>query len=197
MASHLPDVDKKTLRRQLRALRRSLSKTQQQKASFLIGRKLNALGRVGRNIAAYLACDGEIALPRTFIRTHTIFLPCLHPNKQFGLGFRLIGKTRLSHLQIPEPARGKPYLAWQLDMILLPLVGFDQQGHRLGMGGGFYDRALADLARRPKRPLLIGLAHDCQECPIIPQDPWDYPLDGIMTPHHTFWRRPITNKHLL
>ncbi len=179
--------DKKILRKQLRTLRRSLSRSQQERASFLIGRKLRLLSRHGGKIACYLARDGEIALPHTILKTQNTFLPCIHPNPNIGLYFRTVGKTRMSRLKIPEPARGQPHLAWQLDLILLPLVGFDQHGHRLGMGGGFYDRALADLARRPRRPMLIGLAHDCQECPSVPQDPWDHPLDGIMTPTRTFW----------
>ena len=71
------------------------------------------------------------------------------------------------------------------DCLLMPLVGFDAKGNRLGMGGGFYDRTLAPLQRLcdgPPRPLLIGVAHDCQQVPVLPIEPWDIPLDVIITP---------------
>jgi 5-formyltetrahydrofolate cyclo-ligase len=59
----------------------------------------------------------------------------------------------------------------------MPLVGWDRQGGRLGMGGGFYDRALAGI----KGPLLVGLAHAVQEVPQVPIDDWDVPLDFVVT----------------
>ncbi len=71
---------------------------------------------------------------------------------------------------------------WTLDIILLPLVGFDRYGNRLGMGGGFYDRTLARLNHCDmKRPLLIGLAHHCQEVEQLQTQSWDIPLDIIAT----------------
>lgn len=64
------------------------------------------------------------------------------------------------------------------DVILVPLLGFDKHGTRLGYGGGYYDRTLAGLARRPK---LIGLAFAAQECPEIPREDHDVPLDAVVT----------------
>ena len=71
--------------------------------------------------------------------------------------------------------------AAQLDVILLPLVAFDRRGHRLGSGAGYYDRALALRAGRPAPPLLVGLAHSCQEVQLIPAEPWDIPMDAVAT----------------
>lgn len=69
-----------------------------------------------------------------------------------------------------------------MDIILLPLTGFDARGNRLGMGGGFYDRTLAFRQRAgQRRPLLVGIAHACQEVPLIPSASWDIPLDRIVT----------------
>lgn len=72
----------------------------------------------------------------------------------------------------------------QLDIILMPLVGFDRLGNRLGMGGGYYDRALAFKRRQAwrKKPLLIGLAFDGQEIQQLAAQPWDIPMDAVATP---------------
>lgn len=64
------------------------------------------------------------------------------------------------------------------DVVLMPLLGFDDQGTRLGYGGGYYDRTLAVL---PKKPMLIGLAFGAQELPHIPREAHDVPLDAIVT----------------
>jgi 5-formyltetrahydrofolate cyclo-ligase len=72
----------------------------------------------------------------------------------------------------PLAPRGEP------DIILMPLLGFDAAGTRLGYGGGYYDRTLAALHKRPK---LIGLAFAVQELPLIPRESHDVPLDAVIT----------------
>jgi 5-formyltetrahydrofolate cyclo-ligase len=64
------------------------------------------------------------------------------------------------------------------DMILVPLLGFDARGTRLGYGGGYYDRTIAAL---PRRPRLVGLAFACQEVPHVPREDHDVPLDAVVT----------------
>lgn len=64
------------------------------------------------------------------------------------------------------------------DVILMPLLAFDRLGTRLGYGGGYYDRTLAILHKRPK---LIGLAYEAQELDVIPRQSHDVPLDAIIT----------------
>lgn len=64
------------------------------------------------------------------------------------------------------------------DIVLMPLLGFDRVGTRLGYGGGYYDRTLAGLNKKPK---LIGLAFAVQELPLIPREPHDVPLDAVIT----------------
>lgn len=79
---------------------------------------------------------------------------------------------------IPEPQDSSSLLTEQIDIILLPLVGFDRKGHRLGMGKGFYDRALSNLVRSP---LLIGVGFALQERLVIPTEVHDIHLDFIVT----------------
>ena len=65
----------------------------------------------------------------------------------------------------------------------MPLVGFDEAGYRLGMGGGFYDASLAYLRRRKtwRKPYLVGVGYECQRIARVPRDPWDVPLDAVLT----------------
>jgi len=64
------------------------------------------------------------------------------------------------------------------DVVIVPLLGFDAEGTRLGYGGGYYDRTLAGMKKRPR---LIGFAFAAQELPQIPREPHDLPLDAIVT----------------
>ena len=65
----------------------------------------------------------------------------------------------------------------------MPLVAFDSSGHRLGMGGGYYDASLAVLQMRSHwhKPRLVGLAHEFQRIDHLAVDEWDVPLHGILT----------------
>jgi len=97
--------------------------------------------------------------------------------------FYQAGNTQPSKFGIYEPPLSKRCLpANAFQVILLPLVAFDRNGARVGIGAGFYDRALQSLAHQPStRPYLLGLAHHFQEVKSIPQSPWDVALDAILT----------------
>jgi 5-formyltetrahydrofolate cyclo-ligase len=118
----------------------------------------------------------------------------LHPARAGHLGFaRWRPNARLirNRFGIAEPlgtsaARIEPRA---LDLVLVPVVGFDKAGNRLGMGGGYYDRSFAFALRRAtRRPCLIGVAFDCQRVGGLPARPGDVPLDGVVTPraYHRF-----------
>ena len=80
---------------------------------------------------------------------------------------------------IDEPINGEPVQFSQHDVVLVPLVAFDGTGQRLGQGGGFYDRAIAEAGAA--RPLLIGVAHAFQQVRSVPVEAWDMPLDAVVT----------------
>jgi 5-formyltetrahydrofolate cyclo-ligase len=66
-------------------------------------------------------------------------------------------------------------------IMLVPLAAFDVAGQRIGYGGGYYDRAIHRLHQKGARPLLIGIAFDCQEVASVPHEPHDVRLDAVLT----------------
>ncbi len=186
-------AQRKALRQFLRQRRRDLSLQQQRLAAHRLAATLRQHPRVVRAkaIGLYLPNDGEID-PRVFMeqtrrRSVHFYLPVLHPVHSGQLAFcRYDNRTPLkpNRFGIPEPVFHSRHLrsAWSLDVILMPLVGFDPERERLGMGGGFYDRTLAFTRIRPRlRPMLVGLAHEVQKVDSLPVAPWDIPLDAVVT----------------
>lgn len=185
-------LERRQLRTQLRQQRRQLTATQQQHASLAIARQLRQqpFFLYARHIAIYLAQDGEPSLHACRHPQATFYLPRLAPLGSGRLLFlRYDQHTRLekNRFGIDEPRwpgtdRRDQRPAATLDVVLLPLVGFDLHGGRLGMGGGFYDRTFAFQQRAYHCPRLIGVAHDCQQVARLPMASWDIPLDGVITP---------------
>lgn len=185
----LTHQEKRSLRKSLRAARRALSAREQREASTGLIRQLTALPDYVRvkHVALYWANDGEIdvtpLMRRLIADNKRVYLPVLHP-LQPRLWFRPWSPgVRMAHNRfgIPEPVRGRKIPPWYLDWVLLPLVGFDEAGGRLGMGGGFYDRTFAHRDRWPREPGRIGVAHDCQKVLRVPLEPWDIPLERVAT----------------
>ena len=116
-----------------------------------------------------------------------VCLPVLHP---FSKGHLLFldyqPDTPMSRNQFgiaePELNCQRIVLKSAIDIIFTPLVAFDSQGNRLGMGGGFYDRTLNGWHHQRLGPYPIGLAHDCQQVAHVPIESWDVPLPEILTP---------------
>ena len=182
------------LRRLLRQARRALTPAQQRQAARGLYKQLaqHPLFRRAQHIALYLPNDGEID-PRLLLRAaqrrgKATYLPVLSPWPQTKMVFQRIHpgeKMQPNRFRIPEPRKNitRQRKVWTLDLVLLPLVGFDDAGGRLGMGGGFYDRSLAYLARRKqwRKPTLLGLAHECQKVERLAQASWDVPLQGTVS----------------
>ena len=144
-----------------------------------------------KSIALYLANDGEIdpflIIEHARFLGKKVYLPILSPlhNSLYFAPFEAGDRLRLNRFKIPEPVchPSSWKTAKQIDLLLLPLVAFDNKGNRIGMGGGFYDRTLAYLKHRRywRRPTLIGLAHDLQKAEQLDSQRWDIPLDFIIT----------------
>ncbi|MDI2592643.1 5-formyltetrahydrofolate cyclo-ligase [Pseudomonas sp. N3-W] len=182
------------LRRMLRKARRALTPRQQREAARGLYQQLaqHPLFRRARHISLYLPTDGEID-PRLLLRAaqrrgKATYLPVLSAWPRTKMVFQRIRPgepLKPNRFRILEPRANiaRQRQVWALDLVLLPLVGFDDVGGRLGMGGGFYDRSLAYLARRKswRKPTLLGLAHECQKVERLAQASWDVPLQGTVT----------------
>ena len=186
-------MNTRQIRTSIRQQRRSLSLKQQRLHQLTVLKHLKQSRLLIRHqrFAIYLHGDGElhtdIIIKTLLSMKKQVFLPVLYPYAKNQLWFyRYKTDTPLvkNRFNIDEPPiKGKSIAPSYLDVVLMPLVGFDDKGNRIGMGGGFYDRSFAFTQRyRNKRlPLLIGLAHDLQQCTNIKQQPWDIRLDGVIT----------------
>lgn len=186
-------VDRKTLRQQLRQARQGLDVPTRLEAAERLARRLLALPFAPRSgaVAGYWAGDGEIALHRwqtSLPAGVTYCLPVLAGDVLRFAPWRPGQALTTNRYGIPEPdvALADTLEATALALVVTPLVGFDAQCRRLGMGGGWYDRTFAFRLGRPAPPFLAGAAHDCQQVPALPGAGWDVPLDAVCTPSATF-----------
>jgi 5-formyltetrahydrofolate cyclo-ligase len=182
---------KTTLRKDLRTKRRSLTPAEHGLRSRRAALAVTRLAgfKSGARIAIYLPFDGEtnpaallIAARRRGIR---LYVPVITDLRRRRMSFQpLSDKTRRGLFGINIPQRdGRPAAPRWFDLIVIPLVGIDGEGRRLGMGLGFYDRTLA--FRRGRRcwmgPRLVGLGFDCQRVETVYAEPWDVRLDALAT----------------
>jgi 5-formyltetrahydrofolate cyclo-ligase len=182
---------RKALRSSLRAKRRAVTPEFRAKASRQVARNVDRVFRLrpGLRVAIYASFREEldsaplIALARR--RGCRIFLPRID-TRSVSMKFveALAGaRETTNHLGIVEPHGTLPIKARWLDLVLLPLVGFDAHGMRLGMGGGYYDRTFAYRNRHVawRGPRLVGVAYSFQQVSSIGREWHDVPLDAVVT----------------
>ena len=187
------------IRTQLRITRNTLTTSQQsihaQQAlqNFKQLLKIEPAFNRPQKIALFLSQDGELDTHETiqFLwdeTEHQVYLPVLETKDEWHMAF--VQYTAQSEMQdnqfgIKEPSAAitEHLSGEELDWVFMPLVGFDSNGNRLGMGGGYYDRTFAfKLNAESHKTKLIGWAHSCQQTEsLLPCEPWDVPLDGILT----------------
>lgn len=186
------DDGRKALRAKLRARRKALTASERIAAANGVANSLETLADfvVDRRIAGYWAIDGELPL-------HVVVSNLARRQQQYCLP-RITGPRQLSFVPwrsgadlesnrygIPEPVcTGDDLLAPQaLDIVMLPLLGFDRSGWRIGYGGGYYDASFAFLRERREAasPLLVGIAYAAQQLDAIEPADWDVRLDYIAT----------------
>ncbi len=182
------NITKKQLRIQMQQKRLMLSSEQQESASLIIIKPAVAFIEKyqAQKIAFYMPFKGEISplplMDMLINQGKEIYLPALDPNNKGQLLFVKYENQEsliINQFGILEPKLNiKNILSLdKLDMIFVPLVAFDKQGNRLGMGGGFYDRTLAQL---DTKCITVGLAHQCQIIDFLPTESWDKKLDYIL-----------------
>ena len=185
--------DRVQLRRDLRSRRRALPAAQRIAAADTLANQLLALPFLpdSGHVAGYWAMDGEIALNSWQVRlprSLVYCLPVLHADNSLRFAPWRPGEALVSNrFGIPEPdvdpAEALP--AQALSLVVMPLVGFDARGHRLGMGGGWYDRSFAFRNAAAPPPWLVGAGFNVQRVPHLDQEAWDVIPDALCTETET------------
>ncbi|OAJ92256.1 5-formyltetrahydrofolate cyclo-ligase [Vibrio bivalvicida] len=186
-------LSRQDFRTRIRHKRNQLNSDVQHLAGLDLIKQFSRLPELSQahHIALYLTTDGELEtmplIEWLWQQGKKTYLPVIHPFSKGHLLFLHYDRTTpmvLNRYSIPEPklAQSQILPAKSLDLICTPLVGFDSRGHRLGMGGGYYDRTLEPWFKTGKGPIPIGLAHDCQHVEQLPIASWDVPLPKVVTP---------------
>ena len=193
MTSEIPS--RKKIRQKIRQLRHNLTPQQQQSATEQVLNRLTQHPKIqtARHISLFISFDGEIntrpIVEAFWQQKKSVYLPVLHPFSRGNLLFLHYTPqtTMVAHpFGLVEPKLDVRHVlpVAELDVIITPMVAFDVRGHRLGMGGGYYDRTLEHWQRNQTYP--IGIAHDCQRVDLLPSEDWDIPLPEIITPSQSW-----------
>jgi 5-formyltetrahydrofolate cyclo-ligase len=184
--------DRNSLRRELRQRRREIPAGQRIAAAESLAAQLLALPCMPTSgfVAGYWALDGEIALHVFQMRlppSLAYCLPVLDGDRLRFSPWRPGDALVTNRYGIPEPdvAASPAIEGREMSMVVLPLVGFDANGQRLGMGGGWYDRSFAFRNEHPAPPWLVGAAFAAQQVDAIAVETWDVALDAICTERET------------
>jgi 5-formyltetrahydrofolate cyclo-ligase len=181
---------KASLRKKIRALRRNLGADEKQAMDSAINRFLTSyiVEHRPRSVAAFWPFDGEPnllpgmdLLQREGIQ---VALPVLgidsgSPSMTFRKWTTATAMEE-NRYGIPEPSGSPEVMMIEIELMLLPLVAWDEDGRRLGMGAGFYDRALQPYAQSAS-PVRIGVAYQLQKVPHLPAEPWDVRLHMVLS----------------
>lgn len=110
----------------------------------------------------------RVCLPAILDKTTIEFRALMQESALIDMGFGTLGPSE--DAETLDPA-----------IMLVPLAAFDHRGHRIGYGAGYYDRAIAKLVAKGRSPRLIGIAFDCQQVPLVPDEPHDVVIPEILT----------------
>ena len=176
---------RRAMRVELRERRAALSPKEQADVAVAVRTRLARIVALERAqvVGGYRAIRGEVDLDAALTRLHDagamVTVPRVSGVRLDFLPWSPTSETVAGSFGIDAPINGEPLPFTQHDVVLVPLVAFDETGQRLGQGGGFYDRAIA--AAGASRPLLIGVAHAFQQVRSVPIEAWDMPLDAVVT----------------
>ncbi len=184
--------EKKLLRQKMCQARLALSTHAKEDAAKKLCKIIinSKIFQQAQHLALYWPYNAEInpmpILEAAITLNKYCYLPILHPKEDDSLLFMPYHNQttlKLNKYGIPEPDYNYKQAVplEKLSIIFMPLVAFDANGHRLGMGGGYYDATLARIQELSKQPFCLGLAYAMQEVAMIPQDHWDVKLDGVAT----------------
>jgi len=189
--------NKAEIRKTLLVKRRAVMAEQRRVAAQAAKQLLvtNSLFYTSQHIACYLGQEDEFdctpIIQEIWRLGKKCYLPVLSLQKTNYLEFVVYHPgdcLRLNRYKIFEPESDDGLAAEELDLVIVPLVAFDTNGHRVGMGGGYYDRTFAFKQRElTDKPGLLGLGYELQKIMMISHDPWDVMLDGVLTEKKLYW----------
>jgi len=184
-------MDTFAIRNANRSTRAALSSDQITDASLRVSDELWHQPYMSRckRIATYFAFDGEIdcryIIDKAWRAGREIYLPVIQNRSLAFAQYCANTSLETNQFGIPEPVCNAKQLLTpsEMDVVLAPLVAFDEEGNRIGMGAGFYDRSFSFLRfrRRWTHPRLVGLAHEFQKTAKIKASSWDVPLHSAVT----------------
>ena len=186
------EEERRNLRYTLRQARRKLTEVQQARAADNLRELVTNQDFYHKalQIAFYQSVDGEIdptpLLKQALSEGKSCCLPTIPDKNSELISFARFNEDtvlRKNRWGIYEPAAAKDTVSpTEFDLVFVPLVGFDADCFRLGMGKGFYDRTFSfKILNRQNLPMLIGLAHKCQLTESLPLASWDVRLDAVIT----------------
>jgi len=194
----MENEERASVRRSFRERRNTLSALEQREAAAQLVQQYqqHPIYNNARSVGLYITHDGELGtnslINHLWQHNKAVYLAVLHPFAKGHLLFLRYDKNtpmKANRFGILEPTLDCSAVCplRELDILFTPLVAFDEQGNRLGMGGGFYDRTLAQLRKEKSyRPAIIGLAHDIQKTANLTVEAWDIPLSYVQTPSRLY-----------
>lgn len=171
----------------MRAARRALGEDERLAADARILAHIRSapIFRAARRVAMFFAFDGEPDLSPLLrlVGRREFFAPVITPDQMAFAAIRPGMRLVPNFYGIPEPERPELIDPRALDLVLTPLVAFDGNGNRIGVGAGYYDRCFAFLKARRHwfRPKLLGTAYALQQIDPVEPDSWDVPLWAVVT----------------
>ena len=179
---------KQALRLAMREKRLALAESERMAMSVAIAEQVVALPMVqeARQVHCYLsiAALGEVSTEPLLHALHAmgkkLLVPVVQGRELLSVCYEPSMPLRIGRFGQPEPERAIPADAAQLDVVVLPLLAFDEKGQRLGYGKGYYDRMLERFTLHHVTPYCIGLAFSLQQVAALPADFWDKPLDAVV-----------------
>ncbi len=178
------------LRQRNRKLRSELDAHQLEVAADALTGRILALEEYwqAQRVATYFAVNGEMGLnpviDHALAQGKKVYLPNLDQRALRFSPYFHGQKMRINSFKLPEPDVDEAEMLEpeELDLVLAPLVVFDSECNRIGMGGGFYDRSFSFRKNPESRsPILIGIAHELQRVDQIAPQEWDVRLDKVVT----------------
>ena len=175
-------MDKKQLRREIREKKRAMSEAEIQEKSRRLGELFadSQLYRSAKTIYGYLPYNQEVRtvpmLERAMADGKRVAVPKVYGDEMKFIYLDDLSAVEKGYAGIPEPVADAPVADDETALVLMPGLAFDRDGHRIGYGGGFYDKF---LAQEPNHPTL-ALCYDFQMLPELQTEEFDIPVDQVL-----------------